>query len=124
MKSIHFIIASTKLQSSSQIAISCNMSSPAEYSLSLNRSFFTPLWVHKIVAYWGQGTQINSPVRSNPTTDGIVFRGRGHRLGGSQTNRAGNSQAQQQTESNNASPQQRNQGDGIAFRGRSYRLNG
>ncbi|KAK4256447.1 hypothetical protein QN277_009308 [Acacia crassicarpa] len=94
------------------------------YPLSGGQYIFkTPLWVHKIVAYWGEGTQINSPVRSNPTTDGIVFRGRGHRLGGSQTSRAGNSQAQQ-TESNNASPQQRNQGDGVAFRGRSYRLNG
>ncbi|OIW20425.1 hypothetical protein TanjilG_11124 [Lupinus angustifolius] len=44
----------------------------------------TPFLVHKIVAYWGEGTQINAPVQSNPT-DGVVFRGRSYRLGGTQT---------------------------------------
>ena len=74
---------------------------------------------HKIVAYWGEGTQINSPVQSNPDTDGIVFRGRGHRLGGREACRTSNSQAHE-TESNTVSQQQRNQS---AFRGRSHRLN-
>ncbi|XP_061348928.1 derlin-1-like [Gastrolobium bilobum] len=82
--------------------------------------FKTPLWIHKIVAYWGEGTQINAPVQSNPS-DGIVFRGRSHRLGGTQiTTRS----TAEQTNRNGSSPQQQNQGDGIAFRGRSYRLNG
>ncbi|XP_027333302.1 derlin-1.1-like [Abrus precatorius] len=81
--------------------------------------FNTPLWVHKIVAYWGEGTQINAPVQSNPSA-GIVFRGRSHRLGGNQTTRS----SAEQSEGNASSPQQQNQGNGIAFRGRSYRLNG
>ncbi|XP_054811232.1 derlin-1.1-like [Prosopis cineraria] len=85
-------------------------------------TFKTPLWVHKIVAYWGEGTQVNSPVHSNPTTDGIVFRGRSFRLGGTQTRMTSNPQGQQNE--SNVSPQQQNQGNGIAFRGRSYRLNG
>lgn len=74
---------------------------------------------HKIVAYWGEGTQVNAPVQSNPSA-GIVFRGRSHRLGGSQTSRANTAE---QTEGNASPSQQQNQGNGIAFRGRSYRLN-
>ncbi|XP_057752463.1 derlin-1-like isoform X2 [Arachis stenosperma] len=84
--------------------------------------FKTPLWVHKIVAYWGEGTQVNAPVQSNPSS-GIVFKGRSHRLGGSQatSNTKGND-----NNNNASSSQQQNhdKGDnGIAFRGRSYRLN-
>nr|KYP41422.1 Derlin-1 [Cajanus cajan] len=89
--------------------------------------FKTPLWVHKIVAYWGEGTQINSPVQSNPLA-GIVFRGRSQRLGGTQTTTTTTTNDQTQgnasaSASASASALQR-QGDGIAFRGRSYRLNG
>ncbi|KAL2335884.1 hypothetical protein Fmac_010330 [Flemingia macrophylla] len=81
----------------------------------------TPLWVHKIVAYWGEGAQINAPVQSNPLA-GIVFKGRSHRLGGTQTS------TNEQTKGNasasaSASALQR-EGNGIAFRGKSYRLNG
>lgn len=79
------------------------------------------------MAYWGEGTQINSPVQSNPQA-GIVFRGRSHRLGGTQSTTRSTSQ---QTEGNNnssssssSSSQPQSQGDGIAFRGKSYRLNG
>ncbi|XP_039122879.1 derlin-1.1-like isoform X1 [Dioscorea cayenensis subsp. rotundata] len=39
----------------------------------------TPLWVFKVVAYWGEGAQINSPVQSTPQA-GIAFRGRSYRL--------------------------------------------
>ncbi|KAF8412441.1 hypothetical protein HHK36_000405 [Tetracentron sinense] len=41
----------------------------------------TPLWVHKFVAYWGEGTQINSPVQPDPSA-GVAFRGRSYRLNG------------------------------------------
>ncbi|KAG5048972.1 hypothetical protein JHK85_010075 [Glycine max] len=90
--------------------------------------FKTPLWVylfftsHKIVAYWGEGTQINAPVQSNPSA-GIVFKGRSHRLGGTQTTTR---RTAEQTEGNDSAscPQPQNQGDGIAFRGKSYRLDG
>ncbi|XP_043691531.1 derlin-1.1-like [Telopea speciosissima] len=41
----------------------------------------TPLWVHKLVVFWGEGTQINSPVQPNPSA-GVAFSGRGYRLGG------------------------------------------
>ncbi|XP_042487862.1 derlin-1-like [Macadamia integrifolia] len=40
----------------------------------------TPLWVHKLVVFWGKGAQINSPVEPNPSA-GVAFRGRGYRLG-------------------------------------------
>lgn len=83
--------------------------------------FNTPLLVHKIVAYWGEGTQINAPVQSNPSA-GIIFKGRSNRLGGNQTTATRNTS--QETSGNASSPQQQNQGDGIAFRGRAYRLNG
>ncbi|KAJ7959555.1 Derlin [Quillaja saponaria] len=81
--------------------------------------FKTPLLVHKFVAYWGEGTQINSPVQRDPAA-GVAFRGRSYRLSGTQTRTA------EQTDTNTstaASPPQQNQADGVAFRGRSYRLN-
>ncbi|WJX30462.1 ER-associated protein degradation protein [Trifolium repens] len=85
--------------------------------------FNTPLLVHKIVAYWGEGTQMNGPVQSNPLA-GIVFRGRGHRLGRTQSTTVRRT-PQETSESTSSSPQQQqNQGDGIAFQGKSYRLNG
>jgi Derlin-2/3 len=73
------------------------------------------------VAYWGEGTQINAPVQSNPSAV-IIFKGRSNRLGGNQTTATRNTS--QETSGNASSPQQQNQGDGIAFRGRAYRLNG
>ncbi|KAH7557371.1 hypothetical protein ACOSP7_027073 [Xanthoceras sorbifolium] len=80
--------------------------------------FKTPLLVHKLVAFWGKGTQINSPVQRDPHA-GVAFRGRGYRLNG---NRSTNTEQQQQT--NSATPQQPNAAGGVAFRGRSYRLDG
>ncbi|OVA04667.1 Derlin [Macleaya cordata] len=51
------------------------------YPLSTGRNIFkTPLWVHKLVAFWGEGTQINSPVQPDPSA-GVAFRGRSYRLG-------------------------------------------
>ncbi|RDX58329.1 Derlin-1 [Mucuna pruriens] len=84
--------------------------------------FKTPLWVHKIVAYWGEGTQINAPVQSHPSA-GIVFKGRSHRLGGTQTT-ARSTTEQTERNASTSSPQSQSQGDGVAFRGKSYRLNG
>ncbi|PNX60494.1 derlin-2 protein, partial [Trifolium pratense] len=84
--------------------------------------FNTPLLVHKVVAYWGEGNQMNSPVQSNPSA-GIVFRGRSNRLGGAQSTTVRRT-PQETSEGANSSPQQQNQGGGIAFQGRSYRLNG
>ncbi|KAK2653435.1 hypothetical protein Ddye_013291 [Dipteronia dyeriana] len=75
--------------------------------------FNTPLWVHKVVAFWGEGTQINSPVQRDPHA-GVAFRGRGYRLNG---NRSTNTE-QQQPQTDSTTPQQPNS----AFRGRSYRL--
>ncbi|KAK2439795.1 derlin-1.1 [Trifolium repens] len=60
-----------------------------------NFKFKTPLLVHKLVAYWGEGTQMNSPVQlelyleeeatvlvveAEKQEDGIAFRGRSYRL--------------------------------------------
>ncbi|KAK0596735.1 hypothetical protein LWI29_018529 [Acer saccharum] len=79
----------------------------------------TPLWVHKIVAFWGVGTQINSPVQRNPYA-GVAFRGRGYRLNG---NRSTNTdQQQQQPQTDSTTPQQPNEAGGVAFSGRSHRL--
>ncbi|KAJ7949485.1 Derlin [Quillaja saponaria] len=80
--------------------------------------FKTPLLVHKLVAYWGKGTQINSPVQHNPSA-GVAFRGRSYRLSGTRA------RTTEQTDTNtSASPPQQNQADGVAFSGRSYRPNG
>ncbi|WVZ00219.1 hypothetical protein V8G54_026288 [Vigna mungo] len=75
-----------------------------------NFKFKTPLW----------GRQINSPVQSDPSA-GIVFKGRGHRLGGTQR-----TAARDTTEGNASasSHQQQTQSNGVAFRGKSHRLNG
>ncbi|KAL6123397.1 hypothetical protein ACLB2K_075919 [Fragaria x ananassa] len=81
-----------------------------------NFTLKTPLWVHKVVAYWGEGTQINAPVQSSPYA-GVVFQGRSYRLNGN-TRRATTPEQQPQT---NTVPQP-NQGEGVAFRGRSHRL--
>ncbi|KAK0595212.1 hypothetical protein LWI29_004523 [Acer saccharum] len=81
--------------------------------------FRTPLWVHKVVAFWGEGTQINSPVQRDQHA-GVAFRGRGYRLNGNRsTNRE---QQQQQPRTDSTTPQQPNAAGGVAFRGRSHRL--
>lgn len=77
---------------------------------------------HKIVAYWGEGTQINAPVQSNPS-DGIVFKGRSHRLGGTQATTKSTAE-QNEGNASASSPQPQSQSKGIAFQGKSYRLNG
>ncbi|XP_059461127.1 derlin-1.1-like [Corylus avellana] len=81
--------------------------------------FKTPYLVYKLVAYWGEGTQINSPVQRDPSA-GVAFRGRGYRLNGSQT-RTGE---QAETNGPAQAAQQRNQAGRGAFQGRSYRLDG
>ncbi|MED6156262.1 hypothetical protein PIB30_012823 [Stylosanthes scabra] len=86
-------------------------------------NFKTPLWVHKIVAYWGEGSQVNAPVQSNPSA-GIVFRGRSHRLGGSETSNTRENNNNNNTAASSSQQQNHEGNNGIAFRGRSFRLNG
>ncbi|VVA10884.1 PREDICTED: derlin-1 [Prunus dulcis] len=76
----------------------------------------TPLWVHKLVSFWGEGTQINSPVERNPHA-GVAFRGRSFRLNGRTT-------TPPQTTQEPFNNQQPPAADGVAFRGRSQRLDG
>ncbi|XP_008234433.1 PREDICTED: derlin-1.1-like [Prunus mume] len=76
----------------------------------------TPLWVHKLVSFWGEGTQINSPVERNPHA-GVAFRGRSFRLNGRTT-------TPQQSTQEPFNNQQQAAAGGVAFRGRSQRLNG
>lgn len=72
---------------------------------------------HKLVAFWGEGTQVNAPVQSNPSA-GIAFRGRSYRLNGTRNSTTAQEQA-------NTPPQQTNSAGGAAaFRGTSYRLGG
>ncbi|TQD98554.1 hypothetical protein C1H46_015802 [Malus baccata] len=77
----------------------------------------TPLWVHKLVAFWGQGIQVNSPVERNPQA-GVAFRGRSFRLNGSTRT---STPVQPQTSSGTTTTTQ--QADGVAFRGTGRRLN-
>ncbi|KAI4332809.1 hypothetical protein L6164_017688 [Bauhinia variegata] len=83
--------------------------------------FKTPFFIYKLVAYWGEGAQMNSPVQSDPSA-GIAFRGRSHRLGGNTQTRSTS------TESNASSTQHpqnhQSNNNSTVFRGRSYRLNG
>ncbi|KAG6644221.1 derlin-1.1-like isoform X3 [Carya illinoinensis] len=84
----------------------------------------TPLWVHKLVAFWGEGTQINSPVQRDPSTS-VAFRGRSYRLNGSRTSRSNSTPATNQAGADSSAQQPADRGDGsVAFRGKSYRLNG
>lgn len=78
---------------------------------------------HKIVAYWGEGRQINSPVQPNPSA-GVIFRGRSNRLGGTRTQTTTTTTTSTEQETDQQQNQNQNEGNGIAFRGRSYRLNG
>ncbi|KAH7855075.1 hypothetical protein Vadar_020962 [Vaccinium darrowii] len=82
-------------------------------------NFGTPLWVHKLVAFWGVGYQQNAPIPRKDTAVPDVFQGRGRGLGGART--SASTQAQPSS-SEQAQPNQGN--DGVAFRGRSYRLDG
>ncbi|KAG2692218.1 hypothetical protein I3760_08G042200 [Carya illinoinensis] len=61
----------------------------------------TPLWVHKLVAFWGEGTQINSPVQRDPSTS-VASRGRSYRLNGSRTSRSNSSLATNQVGTNSS----------------------
>lgn len=69
------------------------------------------------MAYWGKGTQINSPIQRDPSA-GVAFRGRSFRLNGARTRPADQDQTSPEMQQPN------NQTDGVVFRGRSYRLNG
>lgn len=75
---------------------------------------------HKLVAYWGEGIQVNSPVQRDPSA-GIAFRGRSFRLNG---NRAQTRTPTEQEQQNQGSARQPNSGEGVAFSGKSYRLGG
>ncbi|OAY48112.1 derlin-1 [Manihot esculenta] len=77
----------------------------------------TPLWVHKLVAFWGEGTQVNAPVQRDPSA-GVAFRGRSYRLNGTRARPAEESQGTTPAQQPNTSA------DGVAFQGRSYRLGG
>ncbi|GLU20887.1 hypothetical protein SLE2022_370640 [Rubroshorea leprosula] len=81
----------------------------------------TPLWVHKLVARWGEGVQLNSPVQQDPNA-GVAFTGRSFRLSGTRT-QTSTPPGQSQTSSTD-SAEQPGSGEGVAFRGRSYRLDG
>ncbi|XP_057952592.1 derlin-1-like [Malania oleifera] len=76
--------------------------------------FKTPLWVHKLAAYWGEGVQVNSPVQRDPAA-GVAFRGRSFRLDGRHTR-------PQATQSSGGPPEQPDAPAGGAFRGSSHRL--
>ncbi|XWS60126.1 hypothetical protein CRYUN_Cryun07bG0007600 [Craigia yunnanensis] len=85
--------------------------------------FKTPLWVHKLVAYWGKGIQVNSPVQRDPFA-GVAFRGRSYRLNGNRAQTSTSPSEQEQQNQTNSSARQPNSGDGVAFGGKSYRLGG
>ncbi|KAL8552506.1 hypothetical protein ACS0TY_001261 [Phlomoides rotata] len=85
------------------------------YPLSSGTNIFkTPKWVHKLVAFWGEGFQMNSPFRTNDRT-GVVFRGRSNRLDGART-----TAPPPERDADMAEPP--NSAGGVAFRGRSRRL--
>uniref|UniRef100_A0A803NSN5 Uncharacterized protein n=1 Tax=Cannabis sativa TaxID=3483 RepID=A0A803NSN5_CANSA len=75
---------------------------------------------HKIVAYWGKGSQMNSPVDRDPFA-GVAFRGRSYRLNGTPTRPAHHGH---QDQDHNQRPNHQANDNGGVFRGRSYRLSG
>ncbi|XP_019154785.1 PREDICTED: derlin-1-like [Ipomoea nil] len=85
--------------------------------------FKTPRWVHKLVAYWGKGFQVNSPFRSDPSA-GIAFRGRGRRLNGSRSSWWSSLRNQTTNTSEQTEETSTYSNSNVAFRGRSYRLGG
>ncbi|KAK6132230.1 hypothetical protein DH2020_034050 [Rehmannia glutinosa] len=93
------------------------------YPLSSGNNILkTPRWVHKLVAFWGEGFQINSPFR-NESSSGDVFRGRGRRLNGARTTAARSSATTSEAaETNTNSYEPPNSAGGTAFRGRGRRL--
>ncbi|XP_019154784.1 PREDICTED: derlin-1-like [Ipomoea nil] len=100
------------------------------HPLATGKNYFnTPRWVHKLVAYWGKGFQVNSPFRSDPSA-GTAFRGRGRRLNGSRSSSSSRDQTTTTSEQAEETPTDSNsnegggRGGGVAFRGRSYRLGG
>ncbi|KAF5947683.1 hypothetical protein HYC85_013640 [Camellia sinensis] len=96
------------------------------YPLSGGRfTFFnTPLWVHKLVVFWGVGYQLNAPVPKNQPA-GVAFQGRGRRLDGNRASSSTQPRANAASEEQTNVSAQRNQDDGGgAFRGRGRRLDG
>ncbi|KAI3458342.1 hypothetical protein Pfo_015005 [Paulownia fortunei] len=93
------------------------------YPLSSGRNILkTPRWVHKLVAYWGEGFQMNSPFR-NEASSGVVFRGRSYRLNGARTTAARSpATTSEPAETNTNTVEPPNSAGGVAFRGRSRRL--
>ncbi|KAI3720863.1 hypothetical protein L2E82_31860 [Cichorium intybus] len=75
----------------------------------------TPLWVHKLVTYWGRGYQMNNPIKRDPAT-GVAFRGRSYRVG---TTSGGSTAVNNTGETGTPAPQ-----NGGAFGGRGRRLDG
>ncbi|KAL7214519.1 hypothetical protein ACSBR1_026851 [Camellia fascicularis] len=95
------------------------------YPLSGGRfTFFnTPLWVHKLVVFWGVGYQLNAPVKNQPA--GVAFQGRGRRLDGNRASSSTQPRPNAASEEQTNVSAQRNQDDGGgAFRGRGRRLDG
>ncbi|CAK9135126.1 unnamed protein product [Ilex paraguariensis] len=93
------------------------------YPLSGGKNYFkTPLWVHKLVAFWGEGIQFDTPVRRNPYAE-VAFKGRGRRLDGSaSSSRQEQTSTSAEAEANTSAPP--NAAGGVAFRGRGNRLGG
>lgn len=81
----------------------------------------TPFLIHKLVAYWGEGTQFNSPVQRDPSA-GTAFRGRSYRLNSSQTNTRERTQTRRRSSPSPPPPPPQQGSNQPAFSGRSYRL--
>ncbi|KAH6795791.1 hypothetical protein C2S51_036777 [Perilla frutescens var. frutescens] len=91
------------------------------YPISTGRNILkTPKWVHKLVAFWGEGYQWNSPFRNERAGSETVFRGRSRRLNGGRTT-ATRSEPSTERDPHDTSEPTESVG-GVAFRGRSYRL--
>ncbi|XP_047328320.1 derlin-1-like [Impatiens glandulifera] len=87
------------------------------YPLSTGRNILkTPFWVHKLVAYWGKGTQMNSPAASSSRTSS-AFKGRGRRLDGGRS-----MGSPEEDQDGVAQPNQANNNNGVVFRGQGHRL--
>ena len=78
---------------------------------------------HKLVAFWGEGTQFDTPVRRNPSAE-VAFKGRGRRLdGGTSSSRQEQTSTSAEAEANTSAAPPYAAG-GVAFRGRGNRLGG
>ncbi|KAG7014843.1 Derlin-1 [Cucurbita argyrosperma subsp. argyrosperma] len=88
-------------------------------SLKVSNSFES--MNHKLVAYWGEGTQFNSPVQRDPSA-GTAFRGRSYRLNSSQTNTRERTQTRRRSSPSPPPPPPQQGSNQPAFSGRSYRL--